>query len=254
MASLYSISEDILRIFSEVECQDGEITDSQYAELLIKEDELKEKLTNYVHAIKEFQKDADFCKEEKKNISARQNVYKNRVERLKAAVLTAVIQFGNQGKTNKFIELANCRVSTRSNKSIIIDENRINIFMEEFERFVRELVNADILYAGKDVDLEGILDAINANCRAAYGENFELFTISDLTSMKINISQTASVYDLFKSGLALTLYGKEPTYTSMENVTDKDTLKEAIEISEKIDSFAAPTIAKVVKTDSIIIK
>ena len=44
MASLYQISEDILRIFNDVETNDGEITDEQYDALCIKQDELKEKL------------------------------------------------------------------------------------------------------------------------------------------------------------------------------------------------------------------
>lgn len=253
MASLYQISEDILRIFNDVESAEGEITDEQYYVLCIKQEELKEKLDSYVKAIKSWEVDEKALKDEKKRFNDRQNVYKNRIERLKAAALQAVLTFGEHGKSNMFIELPNFRLFSRSSQSIEVDESRVRIFMEEFERYVRELVDAGILYAGKDVDLQGILDCINVNVRATHGEDFEPFTINDLIAMKINVSQTASVYDLFKSGMALNLYGKEPLYTHMENVTSKDDWKTIIE-SSKIANTSAPTIAKVVTNQSLQIK
>lgn len=253
MASLYQISEDILRIFNDVESAEGEITDEQYDVLCIKQEELKEKLDSYVKAIKSWEVDEKALKDEKKRFNDRQNVYKNRIERLKAAALQAVLTFGEHGKSNMFIELPNFRLFSRSSQSIEVDESRVRIFMEEFERYVRELVDAGILYAGKDVDLQGILDCINTNVRAIHGEDFEPFTINDLIAMKINVSQTASVYDLFKSGMALNLYGKEPLYTHMENVTSKDDWKTIIEFS-KIANTSAPTIAKVVTNQSLQIK
>ena len=253
MSSLYSISEDILRIFNEVELSEGEITDAQYDALVIKQEELKTKLNDYVKAIKSWEVDEKALKDEKKRFNDRQNVYKNRIERLKAAALQAVLNFGEHGKTNMFIELPNFRLFSRASQSIEVDETRVRIFMEEFKRYVRELVDADVLYSGKDVDLQGILDAINANIRATQGEDFEPFTLNDLITIKINISQTASVYDLFKSGLALNLYGKEPIYTHMENVTSKDDWKTIIDFS-KVAGTSAPTMAKIVINQSLQIK
>lgn len=253
MASLYQISEDILRIFNEVELNEGEITDDQYSALTIKQEELKTKLDAYIKAIKSWEADEKALKDEKKRFNDRQNVFKNRIERLKTAALQAVLTFGEQGKSNMFIELPTCRLFSRASKSVEIDESRISIFMEEFERYVRELVDADVLYAGKDVDLQGILDAINANCRATHGEDFEEFTLNDLIALKINVSQTASVYDLFKSGRALQLYGNEPIYTHMEVATSKDDWKTVID-SSKIAGTSAPTMAKVVVNQSLQIK
>lgn len=253
MSSLYNISEDILRIFDEVEQNDGEITDEQYDALCIKQEELKTKLDAYVKAIKSWEVDEKALKDEKKRFNDRQNVFKNRIERLKAAALQAVLNFGEQGKSNMFIELPTCRLFSRASKSVEVDEARVRIFMEEFERYVRELVDADVLYAGKDVDLQGILDAINANCRATHGEDFEEFTINDLIALKINVSQTASVYDLFKSGRALQLYGNEPIYTHMEVATSKDDWKAIID-SSAIANTSAPTMAKVVINQSLQIK
>lgn len=252
MASLYQISKDILDIFVEIENQE-EVTDNQYELLCIKEEELKSKLDSYVKAIKTFEADEKALKDEKKRFNDRQTILKNRIDRLKKAALNAVLEFGQQGKSNMYIELPTFRLSSRTTSSVEIDEDRINIFIEEFERYVRELVDAGILYAGKDVDLQGILDCINANIRANYGEDFEPFTINDLIAIKINISQTASVYDLFKSGLALNLYGKEPINTKMENVTTKDDWKTIIECANT-NNTSQPTMAKIVKNQSLQIK
>ena len=253
MSSLYQIQEDILRIFNDVEAAEGEITDELYEALIIKQEELKTKLDAYVKAIKSWEVDEKALKDEKKRFNDRQNVFKNRIERLKAAALEAVLNFGEQGKSNMFIELPTCRLFSRSSQSIEVDESRVRIFMEELERYVRELVAADILYSGKDVDLQGILDVINANVKATHGDSIEPFTLNDLIAIKINISQTASVYDLFKSGLALNLYGKEPLYTKMEEATTKEDWKTIID-SSKMTGTEPPTMAKVVINQSLQIK
>jgi len=253
MSSLYRISEDILNIFDTIEQNEGEITDEQYNTLCIKQEELKEKLDAYVKAIKSWEVDEKALKDEKKRFNDRQNVLKNRIERLKAAALQAVLNFGEHGKTNMFIELPNFRLFSRASQSVEVDETRVRIFIKEFERYIRELVDAGVLYYGKDVDLQGVLDAININVIAEQGEDFEPFTLNDLITIKINISQTASVYDLFKSGLALNLYGKEPIYTKMEEVTTKEDWKSIIDYSKMTDT-EPPTIAKIVTNQSLQIK
>lgn len=253
MSSLYQIQNDILRIFDEVESNDGEITEEQSNALTIKEDELKTKLDSYVKAIKSWEVDEKALKDEKKRFNDRQNIFKNRIERLKKAALEAVLTFGEHGKNNMFIELPTFRLFTKNSSSVEVDEQRVHIFMEEFERYIRELVSAGVLYAGKDVDLSGILSAINANCRATYGDDFEEFTINDLMALHITISQTNSIYDFFKSGLALNMYGQEPVYTKMENATTKEDWKTIINASN-IGNTPTPTMAKVVTNVSLQIK
>lgn len=253
MSSLYQISNNIIRILSDIENSEGEVVDEQYDALCIKEEELKSKLDDYVKAIKSFEADEKALKDEKKRFNDRQNVLKNRIERLKKAALDAVLAFGQQGKNNMFIELPTFRLSSRSSTSIEVDEKRIEIFIQEFERYIRELSNADILYTGEDVDLQGILDCINANIIAEFGDDFEPFTIADLVSFKLNISHTASVYDLFKSGLALNLYSKEPMHTTIQNVTTKEDWKTIIESSETAKT-SKPTMANVVINQSLQIK
>lgn len=253
MSSLYQISNDILHIFNEVEANEGEITDTQYDALVIKQEELKDKLENYVKAIKSWEVDEKALKDEKRRFNDRQNLFKNRIARLKDAALNAVLQFGEHGKNNMFIELPNFRIFTKASKSVEVDEDRISIFMTEFERYVRELVNVGILYSGKDVDMQGILDVINTNCKAQEGDDFMPFTMMDLITLKVNISQTATIYDFFKSGCALNMYGIEPEYTHLMVDTPKEDWKVAIENSQNIKR-PLPTMATLVTNQSLQIK
>ena len=138
MASLYNISSEILRIFENVENNEGEITDEEYNSLIIKQEELKTKLDCYVKAVKEFNASAAFCKTEKKSIDDRKKIYENRVLRLKKAMLDAVNNFGELGKNNKFIELESCRLYTKASTAVNVDEDRVNLFMTHFEKFLRE--------------------------------------------------------------------------------------------------------------------
>lgn len=225
MATLYEISQDIIDIFNIIESNDGEITDEMYNDLCIKQEDLKYKLDGYVKAIKEFEADADLCKKEKQRIADRQNIYKNRVEKLKEALLTAVENFGEEGKSNKFIECPTYRVFTRKSKSIEFDENRIRILINEFNRYVCELYSNGVLYVGEDVDILGILDAINANVKAEQGDTFIPFTIHDLFNIKLNIKFNYSIYDLFsKNENVLKSIATSFNYT-IENGTDKSNIK-----------------------------
>ena len=94
MASLYEINDRLVNIFNEIESNEGEVNDELYDALVITKEELDNKLDSYVKAIKSWSADADAIKTEKSKLNARQNVYKNRVERLKKAICVAVNNFG----------------------------------------------------------------------------------------------------------------------------------------------------------------
>lgn len=254
MASLYNISSEILRIFENVENNEGEITDEEYNSLVIKQEELKTKLDCYVKAVKEFNASAAFCKTEKKSIDDRKKVYENRVLRLKKAMLDAVNNFGELGKNNKFIELESCRLYTKASTAVNVDEDRVNLFMTHFEKFLREVVNGDVLYTGEDVDLQGILDVINANIKAEQEYGFVPFTLNDLTTFKIGIKSTATIYELFRSHKdAILEYAHNPFTAEISNETAKEDWKTIITVADE-QGTAKPTMAELVKNESLIIK
>lgn len=247
MASLYQISDDILSIFNTIEQNDGEITEEQEQLLAVKENELSEKLNDYVKALQVWKSDIDACKCEEKRIKEVRNKYDNRIKQLKASMLNAVQMFGKEGKTNKFIELPTCRLFTRNSKSVEVDEERIDILIIQFDRLIHELVSQDVLYTGEDIDLEGIINVINANCKAEYGETFEPFTIDDLCHIRLSINTTATIYDYFRKG-GNVLKGLVKFNSIISNETSKDQFKFAIECNQNI------SVAKIVENESIQIK
>lgn len=254
MSSLYNISNDILAIFNEIENNDGEITDEQYDTLCIKQEELKTKLDAYVKAIKSWEIDEKALKEEKQKLNNRQNVYKNRVQRLKQAALQAVLNFGEHGKTNMFVELQSCRLFTRSSESVVMNEDRAKLLQDLVTNFVYEIESNGIACYGSDVDLEGILASINANGKAELGDDFIPFTIADLNQLKFTVSQTASIADLFKRGNALHMIGNEFTYTNVEYSIDTNEAKTYIKSSKEHKELPEVTIANVVVNQSLQIK
>lgn len=242
MSSLYNISNDILRIFNEVEQAEGEITDEQYNELCIKQEEVKEKLDSYVKAIKVWQVDEQALKDEKKRFNDRQNVYKNRIERLKKAMLEAVNNFGEVGKNNKFIELPTVRIFTRNNTSVEFNESRIEILIEKFRHFIEEVVSADVLYTGEDVDIEGILATINAWCRAEYGDDFSNFTMADLANLELTITTTHTIENYLKNYPDILKHlGKDIFGTKMLNETSKTHIANILNNTNVPDNEAITT-------------
>lgn len=254
MASLYQIQKDILRVFDEVESCEGEITDEQYDALCIKQEELKTKLDAYVKAIKSWEVDEKALKEEKQKLNNRQNVYKNRVQRLKQAALQAVLNFGEHGKSNMFVELQSCRLFSRKSESIVINENRAKLLQDLVINFVYEIESNGVACYGNNVDLEGILISINTNGKAEWGDDFVPFTIADLNQLQFTVSQTASVADLFKRGDALHMIGGEFTCTNVEYSIDANEAKTYIKASKEHKELPEVTIADIVVNQSLQIK
>lgn len=255
MASIYNIQNELQELFNIIEESGGEITEEQIALLDIKQEELNVKLDNYVKAIKSWESDAKACKEEESRIAAVRKKYENRVKRLKDVMLIAVKQFGEEGKTgNKFKELPTIRIFTKSTSSVNVDEDRINIFISAFERYIHEICASGCLYTGEDIDLVGILDSINANCKAEQGDEFKLFTLADITNMKLEITHSMTISDYFRNGgTCLKAYSENRISSVIRNNTPKEDWKNAIQNGEQFD-LSIPSVATIESKDSLQMK
>lgn len=230
MASLYQIEQELQELFNIIEDNDGEVTDEQYEALIVTKDNLYQKLGDYYKAICIWENNAISCKNEKKRINDTQKKYENRVAKLKEAILQAVVHFGDEGKTNKVIELPTVKFFTRKSTAIKEEEHRINVFLNEVRRYVHELSSQGILYTGDDVDLEGLLSAINANLRAEdVTGTWEDITMDDLNSLVVDVKTTMTVAELFKKGSnALEQLGTDFYHTTIVPSTDNATWKTSI--------------------------
>lgn len=248
MASLYTISEKLLDIFNNIESLDGEITEDLYNDLTLTQEALEEKLDEYVKAIKSWEADEKAVKTEKQQFNIRQNVLKNRIDRVKKAVVNALLQFGNDGKNNKFIELQNYRLSTRSINSVTIDEDRIDLLLRYVKSYIYEMNEIGVLDVN-NIDLDGMLAAINANIIAEQDDEFQPFTMDDFMNLNVSISKTMPLKDLLFNGYLTGMYCNDNINVNIDPVLLKDYYKDLL--ANKNSNF---TIIKPEKTTSLIIR
>jgi len=248
MEALYKIEEELLSIFGEIEEAEGEVTDELYEKLCIKQNELKSKLESYYKAVKIWADEADSCKKEKARINTVQNKYKNRVERLRKYMLDAVLQFGDKGKTNKFIELPTVRLSSRSTTDAIINEDRIKLLIDNFCEYVAELESAGALVTGDDIDLNSFIDALNQSILTEKGSDFVPYSVYDLYAIKVNISETIPLAKILTTHDYIV---KPLTYSANIKVEDATTSKDCLEILKVSDKV---TIAEKTTKNSLLIK
>lgn len=191
MNSLYEINNTLLNLFSAIEENEGEITEEQAKLLDITKDKLDEKLTDYKNAIQQWKNDIEAIKCESKRLSDRKNALTNRIDILKENMLFAVENFGRKGKTNMYYELPDARIYTKANRSIEINNYRINIMFNAVVGYIRDYNKYDdanfLMYLNSFAEAVGI----------------EPYTYDDIDTMNINITKQFSLKDFINNKSAI---------------------------------------------------
>lgn len=225
--NIYKIQENINRIFIEIEENAGEITEEQLEQLNINQENLKQKLSDYNKAIQVYKNYNEGISNEIKRLQELKKTRTNRIEVLRNTMKNAVINFGTDCKSgNKIIELEDCKLFTKSTESVIENKERLDILRYEFIDYCRELYKNDLLITGDDIDVQGLIDSINAKCIAERGENFIPFTIYDFICANIIFKFTVSLKNLIESNnyLLQAYYGLDYS-TGIDMDIDKNTVK-----------------------------
>lgn len=225
--NIYKIQENINRIFIEIEENAGEITEEQLEQFNINQENLKQKLSDYNKAIQVYKNYNEGISNEIKRLQELKKTRTNRIEVLRNTMKNAVINFGTDGKSgNKIIELEDCKLFTKSTESVIENKERLDILRYEFIDYCRELYKNDLLITGDDIDVQGLIDSINAKCIAERGENFIPFTIYDFICANIIFKFTVSLKNLIESNnyLLQAYYGLDYS-TGIDMDIDKNTVK-----------------------------
>ena len=253
MNSLYQISDELLSIFNEIEANEGEVNEEQLAALEIAEEQLHEKLVSYKRAIRVWEADINSCKEEEKRIKAARNVKENRINKLKDGMLLAVQRFGyegkpnKKGKTNKFYELSDGRLFTRTTESVELDENRLNILNSLLPAICSESYKIDSI--DDSFVLINILTLLNEQLHLYY-EGQPDFTITDLNNIRITYTDNIDIIDFIaKYNFIFKNKGVDFMLCNTEIATDKQQLKLVLNDPDK-----ELTIAKIKETESLTIK
>lgn len=173
--NLFSISAELQDIILQLE--EGEATDELISRLSITEDNLKEKIGDYLQVIKRYDNDVFECKKEKDRINQIQKVRTNTLERLKKLILEALIMFGSAGKTgNRVIEGSTYRVSTRTVISLVPNDILIADIIKEYLSIVSDyLKEADTIDI---IDLNSLASSISACLTASKTESRKAMGLS----------------------------------------------------------------------------
>ena len=251
--SLYAISFELKSLIDKIIESDGEITDDIENQLKISKEELYQKLGNYRRAVCMIENRAAACKAEKQRLDVLQKTRERAAKRLKDSMLEALLLYGETGKSgNKVIELEDCKLFTKSTESVIENKERLDILRYEFIEYCRELYKNDLLITGDDIDIQGLIDAINAKCIAERGEAFAPFTIYDFICTNITFKFTVSLKNLIESNnyLLQAYYGLDYS-TGVDIDIDKNTVKYIVKDQTTNDNI---TIANLENTNSLCIK
>lgn len=222
--SLYSITDELRAILNSAMENDGEISQEEFDKLIITEQNFKEKIEDYCKAIAVNKYDVDACKCEKKRINDGQQVKNNFIERLKAKLLDAVVEFGQakEGKngTTYTIEAGTFKLFTKNLIKFIADEYRTNLLKNTLLSYFKELFINKVLVVD-DFDNEedamfaaiNMLAAVNAIAKSKFEADVENnlvpplpttewvdFTIEDLKALNIDFTFGLNAYDLITDG------------------------------------------------------
>lgn len=115
--TLYNISTELSAILSAIEEAGGEITPEIEEALAISEGQFTTKSEDYGHAILNLEAMAAAAKAEKERLANLQKFYDNTVERLKAAVVTAMQVTGHDK-----VETPTMRFSLRKTTATVVDD------------------------------------------------------------------------------------------------------------------------------------
>lgn len=255
-SSLFSIKAELQDIILQLE--EGEATDELVAKLGITEDNLKDKIADYLQVIKRYQCDVKECSDEVARVNQIKKTRDNTLRRLKDAVLEAVLMFGSTGKSgNKVIEGSTYKIYSRNTTATVLDDIRISDIIRQFMDIVTEyLASTEIK---ESLSIEYLARIISAHMKAETSPIEEsedtqspfvdvttddIFAIDTEITINIHLSELANSTNF---NLAQWI-GQNPHKVEFKSSTSKSA------VAANLDLNADLTIAKQVSNTSLIIK
>ena len=246
--SLFNIAENLRRIFATVEENEGELTPELEQELVINKENFTETIKSYSNYITVLNGEIATVKAEQDRLNKLKKSKENTVERLKNAIATAIIEFGDTSKSGaKFIDFGTGKVSIRKTASVEANEefaeNIVNCLMEEMssEKYTNQIDVNDVSFS--DITDRYVFKSTEDSAKC---EN-----LVDLVGVNADITARINIKNLLESkdGLALLKQFVKFGTTSFKPNVDKKAIKEYIETNE-----TRPDYANIVNKNNVIFK
>ena len=127
MSNLFGIAQKYDYLVSQIEENDGEITEEIAEELAIAESELEDKLRAYRQVIDAQKANIAYNKDEIKRLRDRNTSFDKIAGRLKSSVVDALHIFGQVGKSGNYsLKFPDFTVYTKESESVSFNENALD--------------------------------------------------------------------------------------------------------------------------------
>ena len=253
--NIFEIKQELQTIFDELEENGGELTPELAEQLLIKQEEFKDKVEAYTNAIKLLEGDVALIKNEQKRLKELVDRKQKTIDKLKDIILLAVDQFGEVNRNNvKFLDYGTGQVSIRRSKAVDVDSH----VLETIGTCIVSTMDNERTNNQLDViDHLDVTNLINSIALDYQDENNNLIVGSTVTEDDLNHTQiklTAKVpmskllngesYPVLRE-----IVKHSPTYDIEATVVKSEIKKELEE-----NGACAPNLARLVTNKSIQIK
>jgi hypothetical protein len=254
--NIWQISQDLYSIFSEIEENDGELTEELEKQLEITQADFVNKVRDYSAVIRKTEADIKAINDEIKRLQEYKKTKERLIERLNKILIPAIEMFGDTTKSGgKFVDYGTGKISIRNSTKVELDDNKTKAMASELGRMIctetflagasnrenitkEELINKCLHHSYIDKETEEmILDGQTITSDDIDNTNIEIKFTKPLKSFMFGEG-----YNVMKD-----IYSLTPVVT-IEPKINKISIKEAI------DNNANLSIAKVVQNKTISIK
>lgn len=220
--NIFQIEQKLLDIFSEVEELDGELTPELEEQLVITQDEFKNKVKSYSNVIKCTNAEIDLIDDEIARLKALKDSKNKAIARLEKVIINAIEQFGDTNKSvNKYVDFGTGKISIRKSEKVEVDTDRTDTTVKYFFDYIRGLAFT------RELNQLDSIDAKEFILSCSLVENGIDITKDEFENIQASLSFDVSLKDLITSkGLDFvrSIFNNVSTYKAKSNV-NKTTLK-----------------------------
>lgn len=242
MANLYSIEQNLNKIFNDIEELNGEITPELEEELAITQEDFTNKIENYVHKITMLEGEIASIKVEQDRLKDLKTSKERTIIRLKSAIADAIVKFGDTSKSgSKFIDYGIGKVSLRKSKSIEYNEDEVKDLVTAFKHFVNfQTTNNQMNVTG--ITFEDFIEYYN-NTRydetTGKANGINVKSIDDLTGVNAKLIVNINLKELFNEGKNFNIIRTcfKDTVVDVSPKVEKINVKQYIESNQKCPSY-----------------
>lgn len=173
MSNLFSIDASLQQIYAEIEDNEGELTPELEEQLIIKENEFKNKIDSYCGLIKTIKGEIETIKLEQKRIAEYKTRKEKLLERLQSTVAEAVCKYGTETKSGGHnFDTGLNKISVRNTVKCDVSETGIDMFATAMNTFIHNMSQ------------NGCIGEVNFKEDFLKSEKGSEFTEGDLQAMK----------------------------------------------------------------------